>query len=92
MKDRIQVLANRLNGNDLIETLGKISEALEKLTIQQQESTPNAAIPKGLTSETKPPVHARPPAMNIVTTISAKLREIRAPFKAQRAGWTASGI
>ena len=31
-KDRIQALSNRLNGNDINKTLGKITEVLEKLT------------------------------------------------------------
>ncbi len=49
-KDRIQALANRLNGNDISKTLGKVTEVLEKLTTQQ-ESTLNTATPNGLTAE-----------------------------------------
>ena len=43
-KDRMQALANRLNGNDVNKTLGKMAQALEKLTTQQ-ENTPNATTP-----------------------------------------------
>ena len=53
-KDRIQALSNRLNGNDINKTLGKITEVLEKLTTQQ-ESTQNATAPKNATPETTPP-------------------------------------
>ena len=54
-KDRIQASANRLNGHDINKTLGKITEALEMLTAQQDESTLNATTPKGPTPETKLP-------------------------------------
>ena len=47
--------------------------------------------PKRPTLETKRPVHARPPVMSIVTTINAKLQELKAPFKAQSARWTVAG-
>ena len=43
-EDRIQALANRLNGNDISKTLGKITEVLEKLTTQQ-ENTSNEPTP-----------------------------------------------
>ena len=33
-RDRIQALANRLNGNDMNQTLGEITDVLEKLTTQ----------------------------------------------------------
>ena len=52
-KDRIQALTNRLSGNDINKTLGKITEVLKKLTTQQ-ESTQHATILKDLTPETKP--------------------------------------
>lgn len=52
-KDRIQVLAKSLNGSDMNKTSGKITEVLEKLTTQQEESTLNATTPKGPMSETK---------------------------------------
>ena len=43
-KDRIQALANRLNGNDISKRLGKITKVLEKLTTQQ-ENTSNEPTP-----------------------------------------------
>ena len=45
-KDTFQALANRLNGNDINKTPGKIAEALEILTAQQDESTLNATTLK----------------------------------------------
>ena len=45
-KDRIQALANRLNGNDMNKTPRKITAALEMLTTQQEESTLNATTLK----------------------------------------------
>lgn len=54
VKDRIQALANRLNGNDINKTLGKITEVLEKLTAQQ-ENTQIATTQKDPTLETTPP-------------------------------------
>ena len=38
-RDRIQALANRLNGNNISKTLGKITKVLEKLTTQQENAS-----------------------------------------------------
>src|SRR5258706_3393504 len=43
----IQELANRVNGNDIGKSLGKISKVLEKLTTQQA-NIPNVATRNGL--------------------------------------------
>ena len=43
-KDRIQDLANRLNGNDISKTLSKITEVFERLTTRQ-ENTSNEPTP-----------------------------------------------
>ena len=38
-KYKIQALVNRLNGNDISKALGKITQVLEKLTIQQKNTS-----------------------------------------------------
>ena len=53
-KDRTQALTNRPNGNDISKTLGKITEVLEKLTTQQ-ENTSNGPTPQKQTTTMDPP-------------------------------------
>ena len=53
-KDRILVLLNRLNRNDINITLGKITEVLKKLTTQQ-ENTQKTMTPSDPAPETTIP-------------------------------------
>ena len=54
--NKIQALANGLNGSNISKTLGKIVQVNYPATGEHPErSTPNLTNPKGPTAETKPP-------------------------------------
>jgi hypothetical protein len=75
-KDRIQALANRLNGNDIGKTLGKITEVLEKLTTQG--NTPNETTPHEQKTANEHPqkrTFAKVAASKKVTTRTPKAEE-----------------